>query len=290
MTNSKTTKRSKTALPGASRLNAFAMAPDGLIIIGLDTDDGPSHPLYDERVNLPLDDALVRNIRAYGVMEPVLVRKNGQAVEVVAGRQRVRAARKASRMMVEEGFAPLRVPVMVRREKDGQALGVMISENELRMRDTPIVRATKAQKMIDYGYGIEEVATTFGVGAQTIKQLLTLLDLDDHVQGLVERGRLSATAASTLNDLSREEQRSRAKEMVANGSGVEEARRQRRERASGSSSGSSPTRGKKVKVKRLREMAADEQIMGALHPQARDMLLWVLGDEEAGERIREVSS
>ena len=66
---------SKQALEG-QRLNAFGMDPDKLTIIGLDTDDGPEHPLYDERVRLPLDESFVKNVKVYGVIEDVIVCKD----------------------------------------------------------------------------------------------------------------------------------------------------------------------------------------------------------------------
>jgi ParB family chromosome partitioning protein len=85
------------------RLNAFAVDPDNLIIIGLDTDDGPEHPLYDERVKLPLDESTVLNIMAIGVKEPVLVRKTDGNPEVVDGRRRTMHAREANRRLRELG-------------------------------------------------------------------------------------------------------------------------------------------------------------------------------------------
>jgi hypothetical protein len=39
----------KQALDG-TRINAFGMEPKDLVIVGFDTDDGPEHPLWDERV------------------------------------------------------------------------------------------------------------------------------------------------------------------------------------------------------------------------------------------------
>lgn len=101
----------KQALEG-KRLNAFAMDASDLTIIGLDTKDGPEHPLYDERIFLPIDEAMVRNIRAFGVIEAINVRKNGPNVEVVDGRQRVRHARIASQRNVEEGLPPILVPCL----------------------------------------------------------------------------------------------------------------------------------------------------------------------------------
>lgn len=44
----------------------FFCDPHTVTIIGLDTKDGPEHPLWDERINRPLDKNLVYDIQAHG--------------------------------------------------------------------------------------------------------------------------------------------------------------------------------------------------------------------------------
>lgn len=275
----------KTALPGAKRLNAFAMDPDALTIVGLDTEDGPEHPLYDERIKLPLDEGLVRNIRKFGVLEAVLVRKNGHLVEVMAGRQRVRAAREANRRNNEEGMQPIAVPVFVKRPRaDGDALGVMISENENRQDDDPLTRAKKASRMMDFGASEHEVAVSFGISKQAVKNLLALLDLSDKVKTAVEHKKVSFSAAIELRDLPRTKQDEKLKEMIAAGAtGVSEAKRQRRARANGKSAA---PRGRAVDIKTLRKVAGDEAFTSELTPDARAILQWILGDEDAAKRVK----
>lgn len=283
-------KRSKAALPG-KRINAFSMQGSDLTIVGLDTEDGPEHPLWDERIELPLDEGLVRNIMVYGVLEWVLVRKNGPRVEVVDGRQRVRAAREATRRLVEEGKEPVLVPVKVRRDKDGASMGVMISANENRADDNPIVRAQKAQRMIDYGKTEEDVCIAFGISKQALRNLLATLDLSDKVQNMVARGKLAYSSAITLRDMTRDRQESAAEDLVKNNATVAEAKRQeriRRAQRNGKdvSDNDKPARGRAVKVKTLRKVAENEEFMESLEPQARDMLRWILGDEKAASRIK----
>lgn len=282
-------RRRKQALPG-KRMNAFSMDPNELIIVGLDTGDGPEHPLFDERVHMPLDEGLVRNIKAFGVLQAITVRKNGDRVEVVAGRQRVRAAREASRRNVEEGMEPIKVPCFVRRGKDPSMLGVIISENENRQNDDPVTRAQKASRLMDYGQTEEDVAVAFGITPQAVKRLLSLLDLDDKVQTMVSKRKLSYSAAITLVDVPRDEQLGRAKELAESGASVEEAKRQQRIRKAKKNGKAPPAtdkpmRGRAVSVKVLRKIADNEEFMNDVEPQAADMLRWILGDESAVERI-----
>ena len=276
---------SKTALPGAKRLNAFAMDPDAITIVGLDTTDGPEHPLYDERVHLPLDEGLVRNIRKNGVLEWVLVRKNGQLVEVIAGRQRVRAAREANRRNDEAGLQPILVPVSVKRPRaDGDALGVMISENENRQDDDAITRAHKASRLMDFGATEDDIGITFGISKQAVKNLIALLELSDKVKSAISQRKLSASAAVELRDLTHADQNKKLAEILTTGgTSAAETRRQRQARQNGK-----PTtpRGKTVAVSVLRKVAADEKFFETLSPDAKDILLWILGDETRAKRIK----
>lgn len=275
----------KTALPGAKRLNAFAMPPEELTIVGLDTDEGPEHPLYDERVKMPLDEGLVRNIRKFGVLETVTVRKNGDRVEVVAGRQRVRATREANRRNDEEGLQAIMVPVFVKRPRsDGDALGVMISENENRQDDEPLTRATKAARLLDFGATEEDVAIAFGVSRQTVRNLLALMELSDKVKKAVSQRQISATAAIELRDLTHADQNVKLAQMLDVGATTtSEARRQRRARQNGTSA---EPRAKRPGIKVLRKVAAAKEFVSELSPDARDLLQWVLGDDNAARRVK----
>lgn len=199
----------------AKRANMFMFDPANLTIVGLDTTDGPEHPLYDERINLPLDEAMVKNVMALGILEPVGVRKNGDKVEVVFGRQRVRWAREANARFAKDGRQAMNVPVVVRRGDDSEHLGVLISENEVRQDDGPLQKARKAQKYTALGKTNDEAATAFGVTGQCVRNWLALIDLDGAVQKAVENGTISASAASKFAGLDREAQKRALAELEA---------------------------------------------------------------------------
>jgi len=276
----------KQALEG-SRLNAFGMDPDDLTIVGLDTKDGREHPLYDERIHLGLTEEWVKNIMCYGVLEPVLVRKNGEQVEVIAGRQRVRGAREANKRLVAAGGEPIKVPCMVKRTSDGDAFGITLAENENRVDDSPIIRARKAQRYLDLGRSEEDVAVTMGLPLPSVKTLLNLLDLDDQVQRLVHDRRLSQTAAMTLRDLPREQQREKAEEYATLGVTVEEAKRQTKMRKSnGNGHATGEVRAARPGTAVLRKLAENEDFLGGLSNDARALLHWVLGEESRAKQVR----
>ena len=75
------------------------------------------HPRYDPRVELDLDQGLVESINVHGVIEPVVAFKDGPHVEVLDGRQRVRAARPVAATALPAGRRG-----RVRRHSEGVAL------------------------------------------------------------------------------------------------------------------------------------------------------------------------
>lgn len=191
--------------------------PDKLVIV---TDK--AHPLYDERVNLPLDEAMVLNIMVHGVCEPIIVRLNGEEngvplVEVVDGRQRVFCAREANKRLKKEGKEAIRVPATYKRADAGALMGVMISTNEHRRDDGPMVRAQKLQRYMAMGKTEEEAAITFGVTRTTISNMLKLLELHPKVQDAVEKGVVPATIAKELHTLPQEKQPEALQKMIESG-------------------------------------------------------------------------
>ena len=95
---------------GASgKSNVLMFAPEDLHLI-----TEHDHPLYDERVHLPLDEAMVLNIMALGVRQSILVWKDPESGKtlVIAGRQRVKHTLEADKRLAAEGKPTLLVPAV----------------------------------------------------------------------------------------------------------------------------------------------------------------------------------
>jgi ParB family transcriptional regulator, chromosome partitioning protein len=196
----------KQALEG-KRLNAFALAPEELVIIGLDTPHKKGeHPLWDERIHLPIDENMVLNIMAEGVHEPVLVRKNGDTPEVVNGRQRIRHAREANKRLTGAGKEPVTVKVIVERGSDERMFGVMISTNEVRREDAFEAKLAKLERYLAMGKSEQQAAIVFGVSVATIKNWLAVVEAGPEVKAAVKTGELAPTAAAKIAKLPRQEQ------------------------------------------------------------------------------------
>lgn len=212
MTTETETKKSKDTYGSESRSNIHNFDPDKLVIV---TD--PLSPLYDERHKLAVDENLVKNINYHGILEPVLVRKNPETgvVEVVAGRQRVKAAREINRRRREEGGEPLFVPTIVRRGDDASVTSAMASENELRTSDDPMNRARKMQRLVQFGKSETEIGVVFGCTAATVKNTLSLLECTNTVRRAVEAGKIKPSVAYQLAKQTPEEQNEKVAAILA---------------------------------------------------------------------------
>jgi ParB family transcriptional regulator, chromosome partitioning protein len=138
-------------------------------------------------------EALAASIRAKGVIQPLLVRRIGDAgegYEIVAGERRWRAAQAAG---LHE------VPVVVREMSDGDALEAALIENIQRADLNPIEEAMGYRRLLDeFGHTQEELAKVVGRSRSHVANTMRLLALPEEVREMVESGRLSAGHARAL--------------------------------------------------------------------------------------------
>lgn len=263
----------KSALD-AKRRDSFLLEPERLTLVY-----DKSHPLYDPRVEEEPSESMILNIAMYGVLEPIIVRKNGDAIEVVAGRGRTKATLEANRRLVAEGKTPLLIPAIVRGGSDADLFGVLVAENEVRREDSIINKGEKARKLLNMGYTVQQIAVTFGVSRQAVDNWLTADEMPEEIKEAVISGELSATAAAQMADLSKEEQVKRYKEIKAKGV-----------KATTSAMKKAATTGNATPAKRLKSRKQIEAELKAEHPDHKnyyrgfnDALRWVLGEwgEEA---------
>lgn len=189
-------KNTKELYGADAKGDLLYFAPERLTIV---TD--PKHELYDKRIHLSLNEALVRNIMHHGVLKSILIRKNGDAIEVVDGRQRVRNCEEANRRLVAKGSEPHRVPCITKRGDATLLMGMLISANAHSQEDGPLEKAEKAQRYLDLGRSIEEVEVIMGRDASTIKGWLALLEMPKDVREAVAANKIPASAAAKIAKL-----------------------------------------------------------------------------------------
>jgi ParB family chromosome partitioning protein len=247
---SKKTKK-RGAQADGTRRSMFSFDPFEIVIIGIDTKDGPEHPLYDVVSNeYPAEDdlAMIANVRTYGVLKPMLFERDGDRVVVVDGRTRVRWARCAVKLQEAAGEEMLKVPGIPKRGDAAMLYGISRAANTHRPDDSPLQQARNAQRLIDMGRSEAEVAIAFGVSWPTMRLWLSLLSLAPQVQTAIDRGQLAMTAASALSKFSKADQVGKLKELTANGHKptAREATNKARE-----ASGKAPVESPAAKLKRI---------------------------------------
>lgn len=218
MSKTKAKKKAGSQADGTRR-SYFVFDPDEVVIIGLDTKDGPEHPLFDGESNAHAaekDAANIANVRTFGVLEPILFERDGDRILVVDGRTRTRWARAAAKLQRAAGEEVLVVPGLPKRGDGAMLYGISRAANTHRPDDTPLQNARNAQRLMDMGRSEAEVAVAFGVTPQTMKHWLALLQLDPKVQRAVERG-MAVGAAAPLAKLSKADQVAKLAELEAAG-------------------------------------------------------------------------
>src|SRR6185503_4900834 len=99
-------------------------------------------------------DELSASIKASGVIQPIIVRKQGAGYQLVAGERRWRAARQAG--------LP-RVPAIVREVTDAESLELALVENLLREDLNPMEEAEAYDKLLArFGWTQEELSQRVG--------------------------------------------------------------------------------------------------------------------------------
>lgn len=257
-------KDSKVVYGASGKTNVLTFEPENLHLV---TDK--THPLYDERVHLPIHEPTVLNIMKLGVLEPIIVWKDPETALtcVVEGRQRVKNTLEANKRLRKEGRKPLLVPAVAKRDSPSRLAQVMVSANEIYQPDTPLGRAKKMADALGRGQDEQDLSLTFGVSIQTVRATLALLDATQAVKDAVEAGTVTVTQARQLGTLPPEEQRAKVAEIetaTAGTKGHEKARRQRQVLG-----------GEKPRLKTRKEIT--KALEGASGEYA-DALRWVLGE------------
>lgn len=269
----------KQAIEG-TRLNAFGRDPETLTLVGEDPGfDTRSHPLYDPRVHLPVAENLVRAMMADGFRSTISVAVEGDAVLVVAGRRRVKAAREANKRLAAAGREPIKVKCLVEKGEASKLFGLLVSENELREGNTPMQRANLVSRYLDFtGNDEAGAAIRFGVSEQTIRNYLVLCDLHPAIQAAVDAGKLSASAAAKLADLPKAEQPGVLDELVSASEATgEKVTADKAERAS------DPNKVRLISKKILKRVLKNKPEY--LTDEHMQILALVLGEYDAGDEV-----
>jgi ParB family chromosome partitioning protein len=142
---------------------------------------------------------LARSIRANGIIQPIIVRREGLGYQIIAGERRWRAAQHAGL---------LRVPVVVKDVPPGQEsklLEMALVENLQREDLNPIELALACRRLGDeYELTQEQIADALGKDRSSIANTMRLLRLPMAVRDHLASGSLSMGHARALLGLEHE--------------------------------------------------------------------------------------
>lgn len=155
---------------------------------------------------------LKASVEAYGVLQPVLVRRLPESeggeghFELIAGERRLRAAKLA-------GLA--KVPAIVREYSDAETSEIALIENLQREDLNPMEEARAYQSLIgSFGLTQDEISKKVGRSRSHIANFLRLQKLDEKVQDYVASGTLSMGQARPLVALESHELQRKAADYI----------------------------------------------------------------------------
>lgn len=133
---------------------------------------------------------LADSIRTHGVLEPVLVVKEGNFYKIIAGERRYRASRMAGMT---------RIPAIVISGTVEQLSEIAIIENSHRQQLNPMEEAEAIKAIMDAGGMTQEkVALGLGRSRPAVANLLRLLTLPEEIKNMVRESKLSQGHARML--------------------------------------------------------------------------------------------
>ena len=158
-------------------------SPAKILYISLSDIDMP--PAYRRRTWTEEDDELVRSIARYGVLLPVILRKNGGKFEMISGTRRFYACRRA-------GMSSIPAVILDITSPEGELIA--LTENHNRKTLDYIEEAEELLRIItSHGISQEEAARRIGKSPSAVSNKLRLLNMPKELlyaardAGLTER-------------------------------------------------------------------------------------------------------
>lgn len=135
-------------------------------------------------------DELSESIKHYGILQPLLVQKNNNYYEIIAGERRWRAAKKAGINTV---------PVIIKGYSTQEILEISLIENIQREDLNPIEEAQAFKKLIDdFSLKQDDIAEKVSKSRSAIANSLRLLNLDEKIQQMITDEMISSGHARAL--------------------------------------------------------------------------------------------
>lgn len=147
--------------------------------------DQPRRTFDEEKLN-----ELAESIKEHGLLQPILVKPEGNKYHIIAGERRYRATRLA-------GLD--RISCIVRDCSEQEMTEKALIENIQRADLSPVEEGLAYARLIEeYGLTQEQVAKRVGKGRPTITNLLRIIQLPEEVLDLLRKEKISLGHAKVL--------------------------------------------------------------------------------------------
>ncbi|MGD9568246.1 MAG: ParB/RepB/Spo0J family partition protein [Sedimentibacter sp.] len=143
-------------------------------------------------------DELTESIKKYGVIQPIIVRKDGEFYTIIAGERRWRACKNANLKSI---------PCIVRDIENKNASEIALIENLQREDLNPIDEANAYEFIMEhYGITQEEVSNIVGKSRVYVTNIMRLSNLDEYVKNKIIANEISAGHGRAILSLPPERQ------------------------------------------------------------------------------------
>ena len=147
---------------------------------------------------------LIPSIKERGILQPLLVRPNGQGYEIVAGRRRFLAACE----LEKEGTAIDAVPCAVMAKgDDATAVEASLIENVAHLPMDEMDQFEAFQRLLKEGRTVEDIAHIFGVTELTVKRRLAIANLHLKIRQLYRTEEIDAETLRSLTLATKQQQK-----------------------------------------------------------------------------------
>ncbi len=141
---------------------------------------------------------LTDSIKKYGVIQPIIVRKDGNLYTIIAGERRWRACKSANIKSI---------PCIVRDMENKNASEIALIENIQREDLNPIDEANAYEYIMErYGITHEDVSNIVGKSRVYVTNIMRLTNLDKYVQDKIVTNEITAGHGRAILSLPSEKQ------------------------------------------------------------------------------------
>ena len=162
----------------------------------------PRHAFSSESIN-----ELAQTLREEGLLQPIIVREDGEEYEIIAGERRFRAA---------QSLGWKKSPAIVNNLSDQQTASLALIENLQREDLNPIDEATAYENLMELNSLTQaQLAKDIGKSQSYVANKLRLLKLDPQIQEALASGAITARHGRALLALSSDQQKQALEQILS---------------------------------------------------------------------------